>query len=71
MERKLKKLFDYQKFARNPRLDAMLAEAERRCDRALDDNDLEFVAAAGDSTEGVPYNLLKPIKIQRMPEDFQ
>ena len=46
MDRKLKQLFDYQKFARNPRLDAMLAEAEDRC-AALDDDDLGLVSAAG------------------------
>ena len=47
MEKKLKQLFDYQKFARNPRLDAMLAEAEGRC-AALEDEDLAFVSAAGE-----------------------
>lgn len=47
MEKKLKQLFDYQKFARNPRLDAMLMEAEGRCN-ALDDDDLGFVSAAGE-----------------------
>ena len=46
MEKKLKQLFDYQKFARNPWLDAMLAEAEGRCG-ALDDEDLGLVSAAG------------------------
>ena len=47
MEKKLKQLFDYQKFARNSRLDAMLAEAEGRC-AALEDDDLGFVSAAGE-----------------------
>ena len=46
MEQKLKSLFDYQKFAGNPRLDAMLAEAEGRC-AALDDDALGLVSAAG------------------------
>lgn len=49
MERKLKKLFDYQKFARNPRLEAMLAQAEGRC-TALSDDDLSIVSAAGEPT---------------------
>lgn len=49
MEQKLKRLFDYQKFARNPRLDAMLAEAEGRYAGGLSDDDLELVSAAGDS----------------------
>ena len=47
MEKKLKQLFDYQKFARNSRLDAMLMEAEGRC-AALEDEDLGFVSAAGE-----------------------
>lgn len=47
MEKKLRQLFDYQKFARNARLDAMLVEAEGRCN-ALEDEDLGFVSAAGD-----------------------
>ena len=49
MEQKLKRLFDYQKFARNPRLDAMLSEAEGRYDHAVSDDDLELVSAAGNS----------------------
>ena len=49
MEQKLKKLFDYQKFQRNSRLDAMLAEAEGRC-AEVDDDALELVSAAGDDS---------------------
>ena len=48
MEKRLKWLFDYQRFARNPRLDAMLVEAEGRC-AAIDDEDLAMVSAAGES----------------------
>ena len=48
MEQKLKKLFDYQKFQRNSRLDAMLAEAEDRC-AEVDEDTLELVSAAGDA----------------------
>lgn len=70
MERKLKKLFDYQKFARNPRLYAMLVEAEGRYKSTLEDDDLEFVTAAGDNTENTYSDLLKPINIQRNSEDF-
>ena len=47
MEKKLKLLFDYQRFARNPRLEAMLAEAEGRF-AAIDDDALETVSAAGE-----------------------
>ena len=49
MEQKLKKLFDYQKFQRNSRLDAMLAEAEGRC-AEVDDDALELISAAGDDS---------------------
>lgn len=49
MEQKLKKLFDYQKFQRNSRLDAMLAEAEGRC-AEVDEDALELVSAAGDDS---------------------
>jgi len=48
MEQKLKRLFDYQKFQRNSRLDAMLAAAEGRC-AEVDDEALELVSAAGDA----------------------
>lgn len=47
MEKKLRYLFDYQKFQRNPRLDAMLAESEGRC-AEVDEGALEQVSAAGD-----------------------
>jgi hypothetical protein len=47
MEKKLRQLFDCQKLVRNPRLDAMLGEAESRC-HALEDDDLGLVSAAGD-----------------------
>ena len=47
MEQKLKRLFDYQKFQRNSRLEAMLAEAEGKC-AAIDDDALELVNAAGE-----------------------
>lgn len=48
MEKKLRQLFDYQKFQKNPRLEAMLSEAEGRYDSGLSDDDLELVSAAGD-----------------------
>ena len=49
MEQKLKRLFDYQRFQKNSRLDAMLAEAEGRC-AEVDDDALERVSAAGDDS---------------------
>ena len=48
MEQKLKRLFDYQRFQKNSRLDAMLAEAEGRC-AEVDDEALELISAAGDA----------------------
>lgn len=48
MEKKLCHLFDYQKFQKNPRLEAMLAEAEDRC-AEVDEDALELVSAAGDA----------------------
>ena len=49
MEQKLKRLFDYQRFQKNSRLDAMLAEAEGRY-AEMDDEALELVSAAGDDS---------------------
>ena len=48
MERKLKAIFDYQKFEKNPRLEKLISETENRYARELSDDDLFFVNAAGD-----------------------
>ena len=48
MEKKLRRVFDYQKFAPNSRLGAMIAETERRY-QALNDDDLFLVSAAGET----------------------
>jgi hypothetical protein len=48
VEKKLKRVFDYQRFSPNSRLGAMIAETERRY-QALDDDDLFLVSAAGDT----------------------
>lgn len=53
MEKKLKALFDFQKYEQNPRLNRLIAETEQRGARALSDEDLFFVNAAG-----VPEELL-------------
>ena len=60
MEKKLKAMFDYQKFARNPRLEAMLSEAEERYDSSVSDDMLELVSAAGDPVPAVPVLNLPP-----------
>ena len=51
MEKKLKKLFEYQLFAENPRLAKLISETESRYGEALDEEALEQVAAAGDLLE--------------------
>ena len=47
MEKTLKRLFDYQKFSGNSRLEAMIRDTESRYDSVLSDDDLEYVNAAG------------------------
>lgn len=49
MEKTLKRLFDYQKFSGNSRLEAMIRDTESRYDSVLSDDDLEYVNAAGDT----------------------
>ncbi|MGM9644957.1 MAG: hypothetical protein ACI3X1_07710 [Eubacteriales bacterium] len=49
--RKLTALFDYQRFAGNERLQALIADTENRCLHALSDDDLEWVSAAGEQTD--------------------
>ena len=51
MENKLKKLFEYQKFEQNDRLAKLIAETESRQAAELSDDDLTFVAAAGNIFE--------------------
>lgn len=63
MEQKLKRLFDYQKFNRNPRLDAILSEALARYEGDLADADLELVSAAGEEQA----KLLEPLPQENTP----
>ena len=46
--KKLTALFDYQRFERNERLQALIDETEARCLHNLSDDDLEWVSAAGE-----------------------
>ena len=46
--KKLTALFDYQRFGRNERLQALIEDTENRCMNALSDDDLEWVNAAGE-----------------------
>ena len=49
--KKLTALFDYQRFERNKRLQALIKDTENRCMNALSDDDLEWVSAAGEETD--------------------
>ena len=49
-EKKLNRLFDYQKFEQNTKLAKMIDEAENRYSNELSDDFLEYVNAAGDFT---------------------
>lgn len=49
--KKLTALFDYQRFERNKRLQALIEDTENRCMNALSDDDLEWVSAAGEETD--------------------
>lgn len=47
MENKIKAIFEFQRFAGNKRLDAMINDAEDRYRNELSDEDVEIVSAAG------------------------
>ena len=47
MENKLTKLFDYQKFAGNSKLQAVINSVRRQSRALISDDDAGFVAAAG------------------------
>ena len=50
MEQQLKSLFDFQHFARNTKLQAVIDRIASRYDMTeLEDEDLEFLAAAGEA----------------------
>ncbi len=48
MEDKLKLLFDYQRFEKNQSLENLIQETENYYDRELSDEEMKFVAAAGE-----------------------
>lgn len=51
-KRKLSELFDYQRFVGNKRLQALIDDTERRrLNRALSDDELERVNAAGEKID--------------------
>lgn len=49
MEKKLRQLLDFQRFAGNKRLDAFIKQAEESYEQALSDEEIGLVNAAGDS----------------------
>ena len=51
MEKKLKKMFDYQRFEPSARLAKLINETESRYAREISDDDLYMVAAAGTPEE--------------------
>lgn len=48
MEKMLYNLFDFQKFSGNERLAKLIADTERRYGKALSDDELEGLSAAGE-----------------------
>ena len=50
MERRLSRLFDYQRFEQNDKLEKLIHETEGRYLNALSEDELSLVSAAGDFT---------------------
>lgn len=48
MENEIKKLFDYQRFENNARLASIISQTEERYGKALSEEELFFVNAAGE-----------------------
>lgn len=48
MEKKLKILFDFQRFEKNERLEALASQTDSRYGNELPDDSLELVSAAGE-----------------------
>lgn len=59
MEKRLKALFDYQRYEREPGLSSVIEGVHKKFDRGqfrsvnLGDDDLELVSAAGDLKSGI------------------
>ena len=66
MERKLFQAFDRQRFQQNARLASIIGDVESRYARALSDDDLEMVSAAGTAEPMMDEKLLCT---PRMPEE--
>ncbi len=48
MEKKIRSVFEYQKFAQNNRLANLIEQTEARMGKELSDDSLELVSAAGE-----------------------
>ena len=64
MERKLFQAFDRQRFQQNARLASIIGDVESRYARALADDDLEKVSAAGTADPVMEEILLIPADMQ-------
>ena len=64
MERKLFQAFDRQRFQQNARLAGIIGDVESRYVRALTDDDLEMVSAAGTADPVMEEILLIPADMQ-------
>ena len=64
MERKLFPAFDRQRFQQNARLASIINDVESRYARALTDDDLEMVSAAGTAEPVMDERLLIPSGMQ-------
>ena len=64
MERKLFQAFDRQRFQQNARLASIIGGVENRYARALNDDDLEMVSAAGTADPVMEEILLIPADMQ-------
>ena len=64
MERKLFQAFDRQRFQQNARLASIIGDVESRYARALKDDDLEQVSAAGAADPVMEEILLIPADMQ-------
>ena len=64
MERKLFQAFDRQRFQQNARLSSIISDVESRYARALNDDDLEMVSAAGAAEPVMDERLLIPSGMQ-------
>ena len=64
MERKLFQAFDRQRFQQNARLASIISDVESRYARALSDDDLEMVSAAGTADPVMDERLLIPAGVQ-------